>query len=167
MLSFASCGAAIAVLAALNRNLLLPGGGPVLLLISIGASAVLVFGAPQSPFSSVRAVLGGHALASVVGVCCASWIPFEAIAAGTAVGVSLALMRLLRCVHPPAGSSALLAVVGGESIRVLGFSFVLNPVIFNALVLCLLAAFWRAHRTPSESSEGMVPNRDSKDSSHS
>lgn len=145
--SSVGCGVAVVVLAALHKRLLLPGVGFAILLVSIGASAVLVFGTPHSPFSATRAVLGGHALSAFVGVCCASWIPIESLAAGAAVGLSLAAMRLCRCLHPPAGSSALLAVMGGESIRALGFSFVLNPVLLNVVLLCLLSAILTPFRT--------------------
>ena len=136
------CCAAIVALTAMHHYIFIPGVGRALLLMSIGASTVLIFGAPLSPFSSVRAVLGGHTISALIGVSCALWIPFEPLAAGAAVGLSLGAMRLCRCVHPPAGSSALLAVMGGESIRALGFAFIFNPVILNAAMLCLLAAIW-------------------------
>ena len=144
------CALAITALCTLHNRLLVPGIGSALLLISIGASAILVFGVPHSPFSTARAVLTSHSLSALLGVCCATCIPKEPLAAGAAVGLSLATMRILRCVHPPAGSSALLAVMGGESIRALGFSFVLNPVLLNAAALCLLATLLNHFRKPHE-----------------
>jgi CBS-domain-containing membrane protein len=146
VLSLVACGVAIGLLASMQGALHLPGMGAALLLISIGASAVLVFGAAHSPFSTIRSVLSGHMISAFIGVCCAKWIPWEVVAAGAAVGLSLGAMRALRCIHPPAGSSALLAVVGSEAIRSLGFSYVLNPVLINAAALCAFAAIFRAIR---------------------
>jgi CBS domain-containing membrane protein len=37
-------------------------------------------------------------------------------------------MGLTNTMHPPGGATALIALVGGDSVSNLGFSFVLHPV---------------------------------------
>lgn len=109
------------------------------LIASMGASAVLLFAVPHGQLSQPRPVLGGHVVSATIGVSCARWIPGPAIAAGFAVGISIWIMHQLKCIHPPGGATALVAVLGGESIHVLGYWFVLAPVLINALIMVSLA----------------------------
>ena len=48
-------------------------------------------------------------------------------------------MHVTRSMHPPGGATALIAVVGGESIRGLGYWYVLFPVTFGCLILLAVA----------------------------
>jgi len=99
-----------------------------MLVASMGASAVLVFGVPHGIFSRPSNLMAGHLVSALLGVACARNIPSEALAAACAVGLSIGAMRLLKCVHPPGGATALSAVIGGEYVRQLGYGFVWNPV---------------------------------------
>ena len=78
---------------------------------SLGASAVLVFGMPSSPLAQPWPVLGGSTLSALVGAVCSAFIPDPALAGAVAVGLAIALMVPLRCLHPPAGALALLLVL--------------------------------------------------------
>ena len=86
-------------------GLLTDVSGLPLVLGSFGATCVLVFGYPESPFSQPRSVIGGHVLASAIGlmvlhlVCDGPWC------LGLATGLAIAAMMALRVVHPPAGSN--------------------------------------------------------------
>lgn len=116
-------------------------GGPPsapLLIFSIGASAVLVFAVPHGSLSQPWPVFGGHLMAALIGVACARMVPNAGLAAALAVGLTIVAMHYLRCIHPPGGATALVAVLGGPSVQALGFGFVLAPVLLN--VLLLLAA---------------------------
>jgi CBS domain-containing membrane protein len=117
----------------------IPGGEAWAVAASMGASAVLLFAAPHSALAQPWPVLAGHTLAAVIGAACARWIPERMTAAGLAVGLTVAMMQLLKCVHPPGGGTALAAVLGGEAIRSLGFGYALLPVLANAAVLVALA----------------------------
>jgi CBS domain-containing membrane protein len=48
-------------------------------------------------------------------------------------------MHLLRSMHPPSGATALIAVVGGESICSLGYWYVVYPVMCGSLILLAVA----------------------------
>ncbi|MFJ2995202.1 HPP family protein [Pandoraea sp. NPDC087047] len=121
------------------------------LVAPMGASAVLLFGVPASPLAQPWSILGGNLVAAVVGVTCAMFIPTPVIAAATAVGVSIALMFTLRCVHPPSGAVALTAVLGGPAVHALGYGFVLKPIALQSVVLLGAAIAYHAltgHRYP-------------------
>ena len=79
-----------------------------LLLAPIGASAVLALGVPASPLAQPRNVIVGNLVGAMVGVSCALLLhPWPALAAGAAVALSIMLMALLGCLHPPGGAVAL------------------------------------------------------------
>ena len=113
--------------------------GLLLLIPSMGASAVLLFAIPHGPLSQPWPVLGGHLVSALLGVACAKLIPFTALAAGCAVGVSIAAMHFLKCLHPPGGATALTAVIGGQSVYTLGYSYVWFPVGLNAALMVAVA----------------------------
>lgn len=118
--------------------------GTALVVTSMGASAVLVFAAPHSPLSQPWPVLGGHLLSSAVGIVCAMLIDDMLTAAAVAVALSIAVMFYARCLHPPGGAAALATVVGGESVRTLGFAYLLTPVLLNVMVLLAVAVIFNA-----------------------
>jgi len=108
------------------------------LLASMGASGVILFALPQSPMARPWAVIGGHLLSAITGITCAALLRDIHLAAAVAAGTSLLVMSLARCVHPPGGATALLAVLGGEGVQALGYAFLLIPAI-NLVVLLVIA----------------------------
>lgn len=110
-----------------------------LLIAPMGASAVLLFAAPASPLAQPWSIIGGNIVSSLIGVTAALLIPEPVIAAAVAVGLAIALMLLLGCLHPPSGAVALTAVLGGTAIHDAGYWFVLSPVAINSLVLLMVA----------------------------
>jgi CBS domain-containing membrane protein len=122
---------------------------------SMGASSVLLFAVPYSPLSQPWPFLGGHLVSSCVGVSCALFIPDPVLAAAAAVSLAIAAMHVTQCLHPPGGAIALAAVLGGEQVQALGYTFVLFPVMLNALLLLgavlLLNNMVPGRRYPSKS----------------
>jgi CBS domain-containing membrane protein len=105
----------------------------------MGAAAVLIFAVPQSPLCRPWAILGGHVVSALVGVTCYKLIPDPLLASASAVALAIFAMQLLRCLHPPGGAAAMIAVLGGPAIHELGYWFVLTPVGLNALVMLVVA----------------------------
>lgn len=99
----------------------------------IGASAVLVFAVPSSPLAQPWSVIGGDTLSALVGIACARWIPDPDLAAAVAVGLSIAVMLALRCLHPPGGAAALLMVLTNQH----AFMQAFDPVLLDAVLLVL------------------------------
>lgn len=136
-------GLAILVLLVVGRWAA-PGAGAVVVVASMGASAVLLFAVPHGPLSQPWPVLAGNGISALIGVFCARHIGSLPVAAACAVGLSIGAMHLLRCIHPPGGATALTAVVGGEAIRALGYGYVLAPVLADAVLMVALAALINA-----------------------
>jgi len=118
---------------------LITGAALPLIVASMGASAVLLFAVPHGPLSQPWPLIGGHLLGAAVGVGCAQLPLPLAWAASLAVGISIALMYALRCIHPPGGATALTAVIGAAEVHELGFGFVLTPVALNAVSILVVA----------------------------
>lgn len=114
------------------------------LVASMGASAVLLFAVPHGPLSQPWPLVGGHLVSAVLGVACARFVPDPLIAAALAVGLAIAAMHYLDCIHPPGGATALSAVVGGDAVSQLGFHFVLTPVLLNVVSILLVAVLFNA-----------------------
>jgi len=114
----------------------------LLLVPPMGASAVLLFAVPSSPMAQPWPTIGGNVISAFVGIFIGHLIPEPAIAAGVAVGVAIALMSVLRCLHPPGGAAALVAVFAAPHA---GYLFPLVPVGLNAVLLVACAfAYHRA-----------------------
>jgi len=111
----------------------------LLVIGSFGASAVLLFAAPRAPFSQPRNLIGGHVISAIVGVACFRYLPdLLFVQESAAVATAIALMMLTRTVHPPGGATALIAVIGPEAARGMGWAYVF-PVLVGALALLLVA----------------------------
>jgi len=106
---------------------------------SMGAGAVLLFAVPQGVLSQPWPAMGGQLLSATIGVSCAQWIDTTWLAASVAVGLAILVMHYARCLHPPGGASALVAVIGGADIHALGYNYVLEPVMLNTLTLVIVA----------------------------
>lgn len=124
------------------------GAGLVTLLASMGASAVILFAMPNSPVARPWPLVGGHFLSALVGLLCARYIPHPWIASALAVGIAVLVMHLARCLHPPGGATALIPVLGGESIHALGFQFLLTPLALNVALMLVISQFYRLMTRP-------------------
>jgi CBS-domain-containing membrane protein len=128
----------IAAVAWVNQ-LFFVGTDLVLMIGSLGASAVLVFGAPRSPLAQPRNVIGGHMVSAAVGVAAFQLFQVEPwLAQAAAVSTAIALMHATKTLHPPGGATALIAVIGSEEIHRLGFLYVLVPAAAGALILVVV-----------------------------
>lgn len=109
---------------------------------SFGATSVLIFAAPQSPFSRPKNVFLGHLFSAVIGLSAVAVFQyfgcFESLkwlAAGIATSVAIVVMVLTDTTHPPGGATALLFVLSG-------FNDVVDlflPVLFGLAVLMIFA----------------------------
>jgi CBS domain-containing membrane protein len=110
----------------------------------MGASAVLLFAIPASPLSQPWPVIGGNFVSALAGIVAFHVTPDIWVAAGLGVSLAMLSMTLLRCLHPPGGGTALVAVVGGSGVHGAGLGFAISPVSINASLLVL--AGWIFYR---------------------
>ena len=112
----------------------------IMIIGSFGASAVLIYGSPKSPFAQPRNLVGGHIVSAITGVACYKLLaPHMWLAASVAVATAIAMMHLTKTVHPPGGATALIAVIGSGKIHALGFLYVLMPVGTGVLIMLIVA----------------------------
>jgi CBS-domain-containing membrane protein len=116
----------------LNDNLFLIG--------SFGASSVLIYGIINSPLAQPRNLIGGHLVCAIVGVTVHKLLPNEVwLSSAIAVALSIVLMQITKTLHPPGGATALIANIGSEKIKALGYMYVLSPVLTGVLILLAVA----------------------------
>lgn len=107
---------------------------------SLGASAILVYGAVKSPFSQPRNLIGGHIVSGLVGVACYQFLGGTLwLASGLAVSLAMIAMIATKTLHPPGGATALIAVIGGPKIHALGFLYAFVPAGLGAFILVVIA----------------------------
>lgn len=112
----------------------------VFLIGSFGASAVLVFGATNSPLAQPRNLIFGHLISAFIGVSISKLVPNQLwLASSLAVSVSIVAMQITKTMHPPGGATALIANIGSEKIKSLGYLYVASPVFSGALILLIIA----------------------------
>lgn len=110
------------------------GTGVPLIAAPLGASAVLLFGYSASPLAQPRNIVLGNVVGAGLAAGVTTWIGTGPYAIAFAVGLTILLCQLLRCLHPPAGGLAFL----GVALR-LPPSFVVLPVLVGSVLLVLLA----------------------------
>lgn len=144
---------------------LLEGLAVLFVAASMGSSAVLLFAVPHASMAQPWPLFGGHLLSALTGVTCTLLIPQPALAAALAVGLSIGIMQLFRCVHAPGGATALAAALGGGSVYGMGYLFVLTPIMLNVFILFTAAVLanypfaWRRYPI------GLMKNRSTQPSS--
>jgi CBS domain-containing membrane protein len=129
----AAFGSAVGILAAaLIAQWLAPGLPGLQLIAPLGATAVLVFAVPSSPLAQPWPAIMGNTVSALIGVASVRLFGDVGLAAPLGVGLAIATMFLLRCLHPPGGASALLAVLTQADP-----AFAFNPVMLDTLIVVL------------------------------
>lgn len=112
----------------------------LLLMGTFGASAMLLFGAPQVPFAQPRNVIGGHMISALVGIT-AYTLFGDASFVAPAIGVAgaIAAMHATGTLHPPGGGTALMMATGDQAVAQYGYLAVLFPVATATAILVAVA----------------------------
>ncbi len=116
--------------------------GQLFLIGSFGASAVLIYGSPKSPLSQPRNLIFGHLISAFIGVTVYKLVgAYDVIwlSCGLAVGLAIICMQLSNSLHPPGGATALIAVIGTEKVKALGYYYLLSPVLSGVIILFIIA----------------------------
>lgn len=129
----------ISVVAYINQKLVATTD-QMMLIGSFGASAVLIYGAIESPLAQPRNFVGGHLISAFIGVTAFRLFPnTDWLAAGVAVATAIAAMHATKTLHPPGGATALIAVIGSSNIHAMGYFYVLIPVGLGTITMLILA----------------------------
>ncbi len=110
--------------------------GYPLLIGSFGASAVLLFGATESPLAQPRNLIGGHLVSAGVAILMVALFGSTPLTMALGVGLAIFAMNLTGTNHPPGGATALIGIQGS-----VGPEFILVPVLAGGVILLLVALF--------------------------
>ena len=125
-------GAAIGLMEALSARTAIP-----LMAVPFATSIVLVMGSPQVEAAQPRALIGGHIIATIIGLLVLNVAGATPWSVALAVGLAIAAMQLTRTFHPPAGIDPLVVVVNH-----MPWSFLIMPVAVGAVLLAVFALVW-------------------------
>jgi CBS-domain-containing membrane protein len=109
------------------------------LLASLGGSCVILFGMPENEMAQPRSVLGGHVIASVIGLIFLHFSRAAGVGSANlwmiaAMATSLVAMMATRTIHSPAGANTI--VIFAEKAD---WSFLLSPLAIGLLVIFVVA----------------------------
>lgn len=96
----------------------------------LGATAVLVFGVPDSPLAQPRNVIGGNLIAALICVILVYFFGSAPWVMALAVAATIKLTQLTRTVHPPAGAVALLGVLNHVS-----WQYIFTPILLGSVII--------------------------------
>jgi CBS-domain-containing membrane protein len=112
-----------------------------LLMAPFGATAVLVFGVPDSPLAQPKNVVLGHLITAFIGVFFTELIGVTPLTLALATGLAVSAMLLTKTTHPPAGANPMLIMLTGQT-----WLFLLTPVLTGALVIVLVGKLMKILR---------------------
>ncbi|GLO63135.1 HPP family protein [Vibrio sp. MACH09] len=113
----------------------------VLLMAPFGATAVLVFGVPDSPLAQAKNVILGHLITAFIGVVFVTLLPVNAISLSIATGLAVSSMLLTKTTHPPAGANPLLIMLSGQSCF-----FLVTPVLLGTVIIVVMGKLFQKLR---------------------
>ena len=104
-----------------------------LMLASLGGTALFLFALTTAPAAQPRAVFGAHLISSLIGIIAyqlfgdAFWVYVLAVV------VTIAVLLIVRCVHPPAGANPLIMIQAHAGFIHLGITVLLGVTIIFAV----------------------------------
>ena len=111
--------------------------GHQLIMGSFGASIFLLLAVPKSEFSKVKNLLGGHLLASLIGLICLQIFGLEFWALPISLCLTVIGMQILGVSHPPAASNPIIIFLSSPD-----WIFIFMPTFIGAVTLALFAYFF-------------------------
>jgi CBS-domain-containing membrane protein len=109
-------------------------GRATLLIAPFGASCVLAFALPASPVAQPRNIIGGHLIATIVGLATYALMGATPVSFAIGVGVAIALMQISGSLHPPAGADPIVVILAKAS-----WPFLFAPVLVGAVAIVVIA----------------------------
>ena len=106
------------------------------LLAPLGATTVILFALPHSPLAQPWSLAGGLLISALIGYGCGLVVQPAWLAIGVALGASIWVTALLRCIHPPGGAMAMLFAIAAQDHKVSLLTALLNA---GAALVAVLA----------------------------
>ena len=104
----------------------------MLIIAPFGATAVLLFSAPESQFSKPWNVLASYVISTIIGFLILHYSNGEWLAIGGGFGIVIMLMYAFKAIHPPAGANFLIVTQGHLSL------YLLSPLLLGLITLIII-----------------------------
>ena len=109
-----------------------------LLMGSFGATMVLIFGFPESPFSQPKNIFFGHFITSLLGIVTYKYLFLSIyLLIAISVGLGIFFMILFNVTHPPAGGNAIIIILLEKT----SYDFLLFPVSIGTILIIICGIF--------------------------
>lgn len=105
----------------------------MMLIAPFGATAVLLFSAPNSPFSNPWNIFGGYFISTIVGAVVLTYTSGQWLPIAIGLGLVIMLMHGFRVIHPPAGANFLIVTQGHLTFTIF------EPLIIGLITLVIVA----------------------------
>lgn len=114
-------------------GLIAQSANTMMLIAPFGATAVLLFSAPNSPFSNPMNIFGGYFISSLIGAVVLTYTSGQWLPIAIGLGLVIMLMHGFRVIHPPAGANFLIVTQGHLTLAIL------EPLIIGLITLVIIA----------------------------
>ena len=104
------------------------------LMISFGATSLIVFILYDKEFAQPGNIFFGHLLGIIIGILFNEFMGVTYVSLALSVGLTVTLMMYLKVVHPPAAANPLIALFSDVSIE-----YIVFPVISGSIVIILVS----------------------------
>lgn len=109
----------------------------LLMLASLGGTTLFLFVLTTAPAAQPRAVFGAHLIGALIGIIAYQLFGDGAWVYVIALVVTIGVLLLVRCVHPPAGANPLIMIQAHASFIHLGVT-----VLTGVLIIFAVAYIW-------------------------
>ena len=104
------------------------------LMISFGATSLIVFVLHDKEFAQPGNIFFGHLLGITIGILFNEFMGMSSFSLALSVGTTVTLMIYFRVIHPPAAANPLIALFADVSIE-----YIIFPVITGSLIIIFIA----------------------------
>lgn len=105
----------------------------MMIIAPFGATAVLLFSAPHSPFSRPLNIFSGYLISTLLGILILLYTDGGWFSIGMGLGLTIMLMHWTKTVHPPAGANFLIVTQGHLTF------YLLEPLLIGMITLIIIA----------------------------
>lgn len=105
----------------------------MMIIAPFGATAVLLFSAPHSPFSKPLNIFSSYLISTLLGILILVYTDGGWLVIGMGLGIAMMLMHWSKTVHPPAGANFLIVTQGHLSF------YLLEPLFIGLITLMIIA----------------------------
>ena len=107
------------------------------LMISFGATSLIVFVLYEKEFAQPGNIFFGHLLGITIGILFNEFFGMSSLSLALSVGATVTLMMYFKIIHPPAAANPLIALFSDVSVEYIVFPVVTGSIIIIAFAVII------------------------------